>query len=78
MAPAQQIAIAEYSSPTANSDLGGITTGPDGALWFTEYLAGKIGRINVAGAITEYPVADGAGSGGLEKLYDHPSGSSSQ
>ena len=30
--------------------------GPDGALWFTEYTGGKIGRITTAGSITEYPV----------------------
>ncbi len=31
----------------------GITNGPDGALWFTEYGANKIGRISTTGAITE-------------------------
>lgn len=34
----------------------GITVGADGALWFTERQAGKIGRITTAGAITEYAV----------------------
>jgi virginiamycin B lyase len=32
----------------------GITTGADGALWFTEFQAGKIGRITTAGIISEY------------------------
>ena len=33
-----------------------ITAGPDGALWFTEYSANRIGRITTAGVITEYTV----------------------
>ena len=33
-----------------------ITTGPDGNLWFTEYVGNKIGRITPAGVITEFPV----------------------
>src|SRR5262249_47436072 len=35
----------------------GITTGPDGALWFTEANSNKIGRITTAGMITnEFPI----------------------
>jgi streptogramin lyase len=50
-------AITEFPIPTADSAPWGITTGPDGALWFTErYNPGKIGRITTAGAITEFPV----------------------
>lgn len=33
-----------------------ITAGPDGALWFTETDKNEIGRITVAGKLTEYPV----------------------
>ncbi|HEV3217894.1 MAG TPA: hypothetical protein VGZ27_19365, partial [Vicinamibacterales bacterium] len=33
----------------------GITTGPDGNIWFTEYSARKIGRMTSAGVITEFP-----------------------
>lgn len=33
-----------------------IIAGPDGALWFTHFLAGTIGRIATAGAVTEFPV----------------------
>ncbi|MBA2437963.1 MAG: Virginiamycin B lyase, partial [Acidimicrobiia bacterium] len=41
----------------------GITLGPDGALWFPEYLNDKIGRIDPeTGAITEISVPT-AGSG---------------
>jgi virginiamycin B lyase len=32
----------------------GITTGPDGALWFTEFADNKIGRITMQGGITEF------------------------
>ena len=32
----------------------GITRGPDGAMWFTERNAGKIGRIARDGSITEF------------------------
>jgi len=34
----------------------GITAGPDGNLWFTEMVAGKVGRITTAGVVTEFPV----------------------
>jgi virginiamycin B lyase len=40
-----------------------ITAGPDGALWFTD-SAGRIGRVDTAGAIKEFPVGhliDGPG-----------------
>lgn len=39
----------------------GITSGPDGNMWFT--AGNKIGKISLVGAITEYPLPDG-GSGG--------------
>ncbi len=44
----------EYSIPTPNSGPLSITVGPDGALWFTEQLGFKIGRITTSGQITEY------------------------
>jgi streptogramin lyase len=53
---AQQMAIGEYAVPTAISAPTEIAVGPDGALWFTEYNAAKIGRITTAGQITEYPL----------------------
>ena len=46
----------------------GITTGPDGNLWFTEFGAGKIGRITPSGSITEFPIPT-AGSG-IVPTYD--------
>jgi streptogramin lyase len=48
--------VTEFPIPTAGSLPSGITVGPDGALWFTESGAGKIGRITTAGAITEFPL----------------------
>ncbi|WP_443684586.1 virginiamycin B lyase family protein [Nonomuraea harbinensis] len=31
-----------------------MVTGPDGALWFTEWAANRLGRITVDGAISEF------------------------
>ncbi len=53
--PASASQITETAIPTANSDPAGITTGPDGALWFTE-LGGRIGRITTAGTVTEFAI----------------------
>lgn len=51
------VSVKAYSSAEA----GRIAMGPDGALWFTETNAGKIGRITTDGVITEYaiPTANG-------------------
>ena len=48
--------ITEYPVPTSYSQPRGITTGPDGALWFGEFVANKIGRLTTGGAFTEYHV----------------------
>ncbi len=40
--------------PLTSNGARGIVSGSDGALWFTEPTAGKIGRITTAGVITEY------------------------
>src|SRR5262249_43425841 len=40
----------------ANSNPQGITSGPDGNLWFTQQAAKQVGRITTAGAITAFPV----------------------
>jgi sugar lactone lactonase YvrE len=45
-----------FSIPTPGSRPLSITAGPDGNLWFTEWLGNKIGRITPAGVITEFPV----------------------
>jgi streptogramin lyase len=43
----------------------GITAGPDGALWFTEANASKIGRITTAGVITEFSTPTASESTGI-------------
>ena len=44
-------------APEQSSDPQGIASGPDGALWFTEYEANKIGRITTGGAMQRRPSA---------------------
>jgi virginiamycin B lyase len=51
----------EFPIPTAASRAYGITTGPDGNLWFTEEIGNKVGRITTAGVITEFPVPTAGG-----------------
>ena len=51
-----QVSITEYPLPTPDSAPGGITVGPDGALWFHMSRANKLGRITTDGRITEYPL----------------------
>ncbi len=41
--------ITEFNVPTATSNPVDITAGPDGNIWFTENLAGRIGRITPGG-----------------------------
>jgi len=48
--------VTEFAVPTASSGPSGIAAGPDGALWFTELSANKIGRITTGGAVTEFAV----------------------
>ena len=55
IAPAQWIDV-EIHGVAGTFALGGITLGPDGALWFTK-LNGQIGRITTGGVITEFPAS---------------------
>jgi hypothetical protein len=48
--------VSEYMIPTANSNSSGITVGPDGNLWFTEFNTNKVGRITPTGAVTEFSI----------------------
>jgi streptogramin lyase len=50
--------IVEYSLSKTGVYPLGITAGPDGNLWFTEFVSSgnKIGKITLSGNITEYPV----------------------
>ncbi len=54
--PAPGVSITEYG--TCCSTPLSITTGPDGALWFTEKTPGKIGRITTNGTLTEFDAGD--------------------
>ena len=49
--------ITEFPITTPNSEPGGITLGPDGNLWFTEFGVGQIGRITTGGTVTEFTAA---------------------
>lgn len=71
MADSRRGAITEYPLPAANSSPGCIVAGPDGALWFTEGQGNKIGRITIAGGITEFP---GFAGGSPECLAVGPDG----
>ena len=51
-----------FDVPTPGSGVSGIARGPDGALWFTEQSADRIGRITMAGAITEYALPSPGGA----------------
>jgi len=51
-----QPVITEFPLPTASSNPAGITAGPDGNLWFTEFNGNRIGRITPGGVITEFPL----------------------
>ncbi len=47
-------AITEHPLPDRRARPHAITTGPDGALWFTEWGRGRVGRVTVGGRITSY------------------------
>jgi virginiamycin B lyase len=48
--------VREYPVPTASSRPITIALGPDRAMWFSEYGAGKIGRISTKGKVKEFTV----------------------
>jgi streptogramin lyase len=52
--------IHEFAVPTANSQPLSIVTGPDGNLWFTEFLGNKIARMTTEGAVTEFAIPTAA------------------
>jgi virginiamycin B lyase len=58
-AQAPSVSYTTYSGPSLIS-INWVTTGPDGALWFTGSGPAKteIGRITTAGALTEYPLSN--------------------
>lgn len=50
------VAIVEFTTPTSGSGPNAIAKGPDGALWFTESIGNRIGRITTSGEITEFVI----------------------
>ena len=66
--------ISEYSIPTSDAIPHGITSGPDGALWFAEEgnSGNKIGRITTNGVLSEYPVP--TSGAGVEDITKGPDG----
>jgi virginiamycin B lyase len=58
--------------PTANSAPTGITSAPDGSLWFTERSANQLGRLSPSGVLTEYPVP--TASSAPEQITASPDG----
>jgi len=68
--PAAAQTFSEFLLPTPASRPSAITTGPDGALWFTE-AGGKIARITTQGIITEFPIK---GDGILHSITTGPDG----
>jgi len=58
--PPTEVVLPPPAPPLTGSSPYAITTGPDGNLWFTEWLADKIGRITPSGTITQFqiPTAD--------------------
>jgi virginiamycin B lyase len=58
--------VIEYSAGiTAGAGPLGITSGPDGNLWFTESTGDRIGRITTAGVVNEFPLSAGAAPNGI-------------
>jgi virginiamycin B lyase len=49
-------AVRLFGIPTAHSGPVGIVVGDDGAAWFTEMLAGAVGRVDRNGVVTEHPL----------------------
>ena len=56
--------IIEYPTTTVGAGPVGITSGPDGALWFAEQNVNQIGRITTAGIVTnEFPITGSSNPG---------------
>lgn len=57
-----------FAVPTPNAGVNVITAGNDGAIWFTEFTAAKIGRITMDGTLSEYPLTPGSAPAGIASL----------
>jgi RHS repeat-associated protein len=54
----------EYSLPTGSEPFG-VTTGPDGNMWFTDEGTSKVGKTTTSGTITEYALPAGSEPHGI-------------
>jgi virginiamycin B lyase len=63
----------QYVLPSPRAQPQSITPGPDGALWFTEAVGGKVGRITPSGNITEYDGSVGS-SAFISSITSGPDG----
>jgi streptogramin lyase len=48
--------LAVFNLPSANTYLGGVTSGPDGNIWISESDANKVARVTLNGTITEFQI----------------------
>jgi streptogramin lyase len=63
--------ITSFTAPTSTNQNSGITTGPDGNIWFAESSADKIAKFTIPGhAFTEYAVTANGNIGGVTKGQD--------
>jgi len=59
-----KVTIHEWAVPTKGAHPHDPAVGPDGALWFTEQMANKLGRLDPkTGEFKEYPLVEGKNSG---------------
>jgi virginiamycin B lyase len=66
--------ITEYPLHAGNNQPADITSGPDGALWFTDYDTHEIGRITTSGQITEFPTPSVPPSAAEQSIASGPDG----
>lgn len=57
--------VTTYPLSNGTTMLKSLTTGPDGALWFTDGFTRFIGRIATTGAIAEYPIVNSISPGAI-------------
>lgn len=59
-----KVTITEWAVPTKGAHPHDPAVGPDGALWFTEQMTNKLGRLDPkTGEFKEYPLVEGKNSG---------------
>jgi uncharacterized repeat protein (TIGR01451 family) len=59
-----------YPTPSNSGFLEGLTAGPDGNLWYTQYSGDVIGRVTTAGVITEFAVPSTSTDWGIHAGFD--------